>query len=79
MPLPDNQIRVLRYLGKHGTATARNVSRDLDLNRTATRNALWGLAGNGLALVDRRTFPALWSLTDMGSAVLAAANFGREQ
>jgi DNA-binding IclR family transcriptional regulator len=76
MPLPENEISVLRYLGKHKTATARNVSRHLGMNRSATRKALHGLADNKLASVDLGTFPASWSITDIGAALLAAA--GRE-
>ena len=78
MPLPPRQIDVLRYLGKHKTATAGNVSRDLHLNRSATRKALLGLADDRLVFVDRNTFPASWALTDVGSALVAAANFQRE-
>lgn len=72
MPLPARQVRVLRYLGKHGTATVWNITRDLNLNRTAVQNALRLLAGNDLVSVDRGTFPASWSVTDFGAAVLAA-------
>ena len=78
MPLPPRQIAVLRYLGKAKTATARNVSRDLKINRTAVRNALRGLADKRLVSVDHGTFPASWSVTEIGGAVLAAANFERE-
>lgn len=72
MPLPPNEITVLRYLGKQ-TATAGNVSRGLKMNRTAVRNALRGLADKKLASVDHGTFPASWSITDIGAAVVAAA------
>ena len=73
MPLSPNEAEILRYLGKNKTATAGNVTRDLGINRSAVRKALHGLAENKLASVDRGTFPASWSITDIGAAVLAAA------
>ena len=78
MPLSQNEAEILHYLGKHKTATAGNVSRDLKMNRSATRKALHGLADDRLVFVDRNTFPASWALTDVGSALVAAANFQRE-
>lgn len=79
MPLPPRQIAVLRYLGDRKSATARNVTRDLRIPRTAVQNALRLLAGKGLASADHATFPASWSVTEFGSAVLAAAATEREQ
>ena len=74
MPLPPNEAEILRYLGKQNkTATAGNVVRDLGINRSAVRKALHGLAENKLASVDRGTWPASWSITDIGAALLAAA------
>lgn len=78
MPLSQNEAEILHYLGKHKTATAGQVSRDLGLNRSAVRKALHGLAENKLATVDHGTFPASWSITDIGAAVLAAAATGQE-
>ena len=78
MPLPPRQISVLRYLNDHKAATVRNVSRDLGINRTAAQNALRLLADKGFASVDRGTFPATWSITDIGSAVVAAAATERD-
>ena len=78
MPLSKPEAKILHYLGKHKTATAGNVSRDLKMNRSATRKALHGLADDRLVSVDRGTWPASWALTDVGSALVAAANFQRE-
>ncbi len=78
MPLSQNEAEILHYLGRHKTATAGNVSRDLRLNRSAVRKALHGLADNKLASVDRATFPASWSISDIGAAILAAAATGQE-
>jgi predicted transcriptional regulator len=73
MPLPLRQVEVLRYLSERKSATTRNVARDLLIGRTPAQNALRGLAGKGLVSKDHATFPASWSITDMGAAVLAAA------
>jgi predicted ArsR family transcriptional regulator len=73
MPLSSNESSILLYLAKHRTATAGNITRDLHLNRTAVRRALRGLADKKMASVDHATFPASWSITDMGAAVVAAA------
>ena len=78
MPLSQNEAKILHYLNDHKTATAGNVSRDLRLNRSAVRKALHGLADDRLVFVDRNTVPASWALTDVGAALVAAANFGRE-
>ena len=66
MPLPDIEAGILHYLGENKTATAGNVSRDLKMNRSATRKALHGLADSRLVSVDRGTWPASWALTDVG-------------
>jgi len=73
MPLSSHETAILRYLGKHKTATAANIRRDLKLGRTPVRNALRGLAGVGLVRADHGTWPVSYSVTDMGGAVLAAA------
>jgi DNA-binding IclR family transcriptional regulator len=74
MPLPPRQIAVLRYLHDHKTAaTTRKVTRELRMSRDNARNALQGLAGKGLVTADHADFPVSWSITDTGSAVLAAA------
>ena len=78
MSLPQNEAEILHYLNDHKTATAGNVSRDLKMNGSAVRKALHGLADDRLVFVDRNTFPASWALTDVGSALVAAANFQRE-
>jgi DNA-binding MarR family transcriptional regulator len=78
MPLSLRQATVLRYLGDRKSATARNVSRDLLTGRTAAQNALRDLAGKGLVSKDPATFPASWSVTDIGAALLAAAANERE-
>jgi DNA-binding IclR family transcriptional regulator len=74
MPLSEHETSILRYLGKHKTATAGNIRRDLKLGRTPARNALDGLADVGLVSADHGTWPVSYSITDMGGAVLAAAN-----
>jgi DNA-binding IclR family transcriptional regulator len=73
MPLPPNEVDVLHYLGKHKTATAGNIRRDLKIGRTPVRNALRGLADKKLVSPDHGTWPVSYYITDMGAAVLAAA------
>ena len=72
MPLPSRQVEILRYLGKNGTATAGNVARELGISRRPALAALKLLAGNRLVSVDHSTWPASWSLTEIGRAVLDA-------
>jgi DNA-binding MarR family transcriptional regulator len=78
MPLTVRQSLILRYLGTCKSATTGNVAKSLLMNRDDAQNALRGLTSRGLASVDHGTFPASYSITDIGSAVLAAAN-EREQ
>ena len=78
MPLPDRQIKALRYLGDRKTATTGNVARELEVSRRTALNDLRLLADSKLVFVDRNTWPASWALTDIGSALVAAANFQRE-
>lgn len=73
MPLPPRQITVLRYLGERKSATTGSVARELRMSRDNAKNALRGLESKGLASLDRATFPASWSITDIGAALLAAA------
>ena len=73
MPLSSNETAILRYL-EHRTATAANIRRDLKLGRTPARNALQGLADRKLISADHGTWPVSYSITDMGAAILAAAN-----
>ena len=73
MPLPPRQVKILRYLGgDRKSATARNITRDLRLPRSAVRNALLELSGNRLVSPDHTTWPTSWVLTDFGAAVLDA-------
>lgn len=78
MPLPARQVAILRYLDDQKTATMRNLTRDLGMRRADVREALRGLADLGLAATDHGTLPVSYVITDMGSAVVAAANFQRE-
>jgi DNA-binding IclR family transcriptional regulator len=74
MPLPPRQITVLRYLSDRPSATTRKVSKDLLMNRDDAQNALQGLTSRHLVSADHGTLPVSWSITDMGAAVVAAAN-----
>ena len=78
MPLPGRQVTILRYLNDHKTATMRNLTRDLGMRRADVHEALRGLADLGLASADHGTLPVSYAITDMGSAVVAAADFKRE-
>lgn len=79
MPLPARQVEILCYLSdRKTTTTAGNVAREIKVSRRTALNDLRLLAGNRLVSVDRSTWPASWSLTDVGSALVAAANFGRD-
>jgi DNA-binding MarR family transcriptional regulator len=74
MPLPPRQISVLRYLNDRKSSTTGNTARDLKMARRTAQAALQGLADKGLASKDHATFPASWVITEIGAAVLAAAN-----
>ena len=73
MPLSSHESAILRYLGKHRSATTRNITHDLRLSRRDARNALQELSGKGLVSKDPGTFPPSWVITEIGAAVLAAA------
>jgi DNA-binding IclR family transcriptional regulator len=74
MPLSSHESAILRYLGdRKSAATTRNITRDLRMTRRDARNALQELAGKGLVSKDSATFPPSWVITEIGSAVLAAA------
>jgi DNA-binding MarR family transcriptional regulator len=72
-PLPSRQFAVLRYLADRKSATARDVTVDLRLNRTAAQNALAFMAAKGLVTGDPAAFPMTFAITDEGRAVLADA------
>ena len=73
MPLSSHETAILRYLGKHKTATTGHAARDLKMDRADTHGILKRLADNGLVSVDHGTLPPSWSITDNGRLFLAAA------
>jgi DNA-binding IclR family transcriptional regulator len=71
--LPPRQLAVLRYLATRDRGAARDVTRELRMNRTAAWNTLRLLTAKRLLTADLVTYPISFEVTSKGSAALDAA------